>query len=173
MIYAATGHRPDKLGGYSAAAHAKLCYIAAEWIMQAQPTELIIGMALGWDIAIAEAAYELSIPYTAAVPFPQQASQWPTLAQDRWRYFLRAAKLVHYVDIFYSKTAFQARNIWMVDHADALVAMWNGSAGGTRNCIAYAKRVGKPVQNLFPLWRPSSPRQHAPCPSRRRIAEKD
>jgi hypothetical protein len=31
----------------------------------------------------------------------------------------------------------------MVDNADAVIAVWNGRPGRTKNCIEYAK--GKPV----------------------------
>ena len=36
--------------------------------------------------------------------------------------------------------AFQQRNEWMVDHSSRLIAIYNGSPGGTRNTIEYAKR---------------------------------
>jgi uncharacterized phage-like protein YoqJ len=45
--------------------------------------------------------------------------------------------------------AMQLRNIWMVDHADEVWAFWDGSKGGTANCVKYAERVNKPVRNLF------------------------
>ena len=40
----------------------------------------------------------------------------------------------------------------MVDRADRLVALWSGAPGGTARCVAYAKRTGKPVDNLWPRW---------------------
>ena len=40
----------------------------------------------------------------------------------------------------YSMAAFQQRNEWMVDHSSRLIAIYNGSPGGTRNTIEYAKR---------------------------------
>jgi len=45
----------------------------------------------------------------------------------------------------YNSTCMQDRNEWMVDHCHALVAVWNGTGGGTANCVGYAKRVGKPI----------------------------
>jgi nucleoside 2-deoxyribosyltransferase len=44
----------------------------------------------------------------------------------------------------------QDRNIWMVDHCDALIAVWDGTSGGTANCVGYAKRVGKPIVYIDP-----------------------
>ena len=36
--------------------------------------------------------------------------------------------------------AFQQRNEWMVDHSSRLIAIYNGTPGGTRNTIEYAKQ---------------------------------
>jgi nucleoside 2-deoxyribosyltransferase len=37
----------------------------------------------------------------------------------------------------------------MVDNCDTVVAVWNGTSGGTKNCIDYAKKQNKPVANLY------------------------
>lgn len=44
--------------------------------------------------------------------------------------------------------AYKARNEYMVDHADHLVAFWNKSTkpSGTGSCISYAYKVGKTVK---------------------------
>jgi uncharacterized phage-like protein YoqJ len=44
----------------------------------------------------------------------------------------------------------QDRNIWMVDHCDALIAVWDGTSGGTANCVRYAQKVGKPIVFIDP-----------------------
>jgi uncharacterized phage-like protein YoqJ len=44
----------------------------------------------------------------------------------------------------------QDRNKWMVDHCDALVAIWNGTSGGTANCVKYALSVNKPIVMINP-----------------------
>jgi len=43
----------------------------------------------------------------------------------------------------------QTRNIWMVDNCDLVLALWDGSDGGTGNCIKYANKIGKPIVNLW------------------------
>jgi uncharacterized phage-like protein YoqJ len=48
--------------------------------------------------------------------------------------------------------AMQRRNEWMVDRADKLVALWDGSWGGTFNCIEYARKKGVPFDNLWARW---------------------
>jgi uncharacterized phage-like protein YoqJ len=39
----------------------------------------------------------------------------------------------------------QIRNEWMVDRCDKLIAVWDGSKGGTGNCVDYAKSVNKDI----------------------------
>ena len=40
----------------------------------------------------------------------------------------------------FTYAAFQIRNRWMVDHAVRLIAVYNGTPGGTRNTLAYAQK---------------------------------
>lgn len=37
----------------------------------------------------------------------------------------------------------------MVDNSNAVLALWNGSEGGTGNCVRYAKEKNK---KIFQLW---------------------
>jgi len=41
--------------------------------------------------------------------------------------------------------AYQLRNEFMVDAADVLAAFFDGSPGGTANCVRYASKIGKRV----------------------------
>lgn len=68
MLIAATGHRPDKLGGYGRH-DARLEDIARGYLSMLQPAGVITGMALGWDTRFALAALSLGLPLHAAVPF--------------------------------------------------------------------------------------------------------
>jgi hypothetical protein len=36
----------------------------------------------------------------------------------------------------------------LVNHSERLVAVWNGSSGGTSNCVSYAQTRGKPITRL-------------------------
>jgi uncharacterized phage-like protein YoqJ len=36
-----------------------------------------------------------------------------------------------------------ARNAWMVDQCEALLAVWDGTPGGTSGCVNYAKSTAK------------------------------
>ena len=37
----------------------------------------------------------------------------------------------------------------MVDNCTHVLAMWDGSEGGTANCVKYAQAVNKPIINLW------------------------
>jgi uncharacterized phage-like protein YoqJ len=112
---------------------------------------MISGMALGWDTAFAIATIRLGIPLVAAVPFSGQESRWPEAAQARYRSIIAAASDVIVVSPgSYAPAAMHARNRWMVDHCDALAALWNGSPdGGTAACVRYAASVGRQTINLW------------------------
>lgn len=150
MIICATGHRPEKLGGYKERARVKLRELAIAYLTEQRPEKAISGMALGWDTAFAEAAIILRIPLIAAVPFPGQESMWPQSSQDTFRFILsQAAEVVEVSPGPYAVWKMQVRNKWMVNHADKLCALYDGSTGGTANCIAYAQSLGRPIDNLW------------------------
>ena len=67
MIIAGTGHRPDKLGGYSDDVLSKLIKLARTTLFDLKPKKVISGMALGWDMALAYAALALTEPEVVAV----------------------------------------------------------------------------------------------------------
>lgn len=153
MILAGTGHRPDKLGGYGAESRDRLVALAHAAIRKYNPARVITGMALGWDMALAHAAYSLDVPYTAAIPFEGQESRWPPLSQQNWRFYVENAdSVIHVSDPGYAAWKMQRRNEWMVDNATHVLALWNGTPGGTANCVAYAHKVGRPVINIWPSW---------------------
>lgn len=150
MIIAGTGHRPNKLGGYDIYAHKKLIDFAKERLIEYQPSTIISGMALGWDTAIAEAAVDLDIPFHAYIPFRGQELRWPIATRATYNALLKKAQFVRVCsDGDYSPRAMQIRNQCMVDACDLLLALWNGTPGGTANCVAYAVHQQKPCHNLW------------------------
>lgn len=155
MIVAATGHRPDKLGGYGDQASTNLVALAVDAINDlannCDPRDFVIsGMALGWDMAVAEAACIWGVPFHAYVPFEGQESRWPIKSQRLWKRLIdRAAKVVVCSGGGYAPWKMQERNKRMVDDADLILALWNGSDGGTANCVNYAQQRGKPIKNVW------------------------
>jgi uncharacterized phage-like protein YoqJ len=153
MNLAGTGHRPSKLGGYDNATYTRLVALAQTAIKELKPELVISGGALGWDMALAAAANIERVPFLVAVPFKGQEAMWPKLTQERYQRMLeRAQDVVIVCEGGYEARKMQVRNEWMVDHCDLLLALWNGSNGGTANCIEYAERVGRPIKNLWATW---------------------
>jgi uncharacterized phage-like protein YoqJ len=151
MIVAGTGHRPPKLGGYGASVARELQHLAVAELSALKPREVISGMAVGWDQALARAAIELNLPWHAYIPFVGQERLWPTATQAAYRDLLaRAATVVICSPGGYSAYKMQIRNERMVDDCDTLLALWDGSEGGTANCVNYAHSVGRTVENCWP-----------------------
>jgi len=153
MIVAFTGHRPDKLGGYRVPnpTYIKVCQQIDFALRELKPEKVISGMALGVDQWAAYIAHKLQIPFVAAVPFEKQESKWPQQSQETYHKLLKLASEVVIISPGgYSHDKMQIRNQWMVDHCDKLIAVWDGSSGGTGNCVGYAKSVKKDIFFINP-----------------------
>lgn len=156
MIVAGTGHRPDKLHltkHYSLDNHLKLTAYLKAGLPETGATEVISGMAMGFDLALAHAAIQLMLPLTAAIPFAGHELRW----DDEWRKICSdarcmAANVVIVSDGEFETWKYQKRNEWMVDHCDKMLVMWDGSDGGTWNCLQYAEKKSKPYTNVMQGW---------------------
>lgn len=155
MIIAFTGHRPEKLGGYGpSAVQDDVRRRIRNALADLRPSHAISGMALGVDQWAAEECDAAGIPWTAAIPFKGQESQWPAASQRRYRDLLGWATRIHVVSPGgYTREKMQDRNRWMVDNCDLLIAVWDGSDGGTANCYRYAKSIGRRIARINPLRR--------------------
>lgn len=154
MIIAGTGHRPDKLGGYNMKATMRLHQIATTAVLTAKPDIIISGMAQGWDMALAQCAINLKIPLWAYIPFVGQEQVWPQATRLYYLELLRRAEKVEVCsEGGFTKAAMHRRNRRMVDDCDSLLAMWDGSDGGTAGCISYASFIGRPYTNLWEHYR--------------------
>lgn len=150
MIITATGHRPNKLGGYGDDVRKRLRTVARNYLGLSLARMAVSGMALGWDQAFAEAALDLGIPFIAAVPFEGQDCQWPADARARYGWLLKQAEDVRVVSPGgYSAAKMQRRNVWMVNMADRVCALWDGSPGGTRNAVHHARSLNIPIDNVW------------------------
>lgn len=158
MIIAGTGHRPDKLGGYDPHTTRRVIDFAIYTLDHFKPSLVISGMAQGWDMALAQAAINLNIPFHAYVPFAGQEQVWPSATRLYYHELLKRAELVKIcTEGGYSRAAMQKRNIEMVNACDLLVALWNGSPGGTANCINYAQFMQRPIVNLYANFESGEP----------------
>jgi uncharacterized phage-like protein YoqJ len=151
LTWAATGHRPHRLGGYDGDVLDRYIAVAIQFLISFTPYRVFIGMALGWDTAMAYACIDQNVPFVAAIPFEGQEKSWPHKDQERYRMFLSMAAEKHIISPGgYNAGAMFVRNRWMVDRCQAVAAMWDGkSDGGTVHCIEYAQSKNVPVVNLW------------------------
>lgn len=142
MRITVTGHRPNKLRGLDVDAFA----LAAFASRAPAGAEFNIGMALGWDLACAQACTRLGIPYRAFIPFEGQELRWPSADRMRYTLLLNCATDVQVVSRVPCREAYTDRNKVMVDNCAAVWALWDGSAGGTGHCVGYA------MGRQFEVW---------------------
>jgi len=155
MTIAITGHRPNKLGNdydLKSPLIERINILLEEIILNYQPDFMISGMALGIDTLWARLAIKNDIKLIAAIPFENQDVMW--VEKSRKIYHDLLSKAWNVVNVSgqtrYKPEYMQMRNEWMVDKCDILVAVWNGSKGGTGNCVQYAQRVGKKMIRIDP-----------------------
>jgi uncharacterized phage-like protein YoqJ len=162
MKVAVTGHRPNKLnneydgiGPYSDHIRYHLQEVISTYtvgVHLGMNLTLISGMALGVDMIWAELAIANNIPFIAAIPCQGQHSVWPQKSKERYLDLIDHPLCTKmYISIGeYSPQKMQLRNKWMVDNCNLLVAVWDGTTGGTKNCYNYAISVNKPVLRINP-----------------------
>lgn len=148
-----TGHRPDKLGGYTAFdAHAMVKAFMREAIALFAPIELVQGGALGVDQWSAELAIEAKTRLVTLEPFTTHGENWPAASRAHRRALLaQSAEVTVVTPGGYSNIKYQIRNEAIVDRVDVMLAVWDGSMGGTGNCVQYARRVNRPLFILNPM----------------------
>lgn len=152
-----TGHRPDKLYGYDLNDYRwqLLKNRIAKYLIDYKCKTFRCGMALGVDTIAAMACIDLiesghKIEIIACIPFAGQESRWPYQSRKMYYELLeKCSDKVIVCDGGYQPYKMQQRNIYMVDRSDLVLAVWDGSSGGTGNCVAYAQSKDKVIINLY------------------------
>ena len=147
-----TGHRPEKLTRQEKAIKNDL----EKEIRQAVADGLnvfITGMARGVDIWAAQIVLMLrdegsDVKLMCACPYEGFERGWSQDWRKQYGEILASADLVKYVCGGYSRSCFQIRNEWMVNHAARVIAVFNGEKSGTKNTIDYAIRQNVPVEYI-------------------------
>lgn len=147
-----TGHRPEKLRRSEKAICAELEREIRKAISDGL-TVFITGMARGVDIWAGETVLRLrseamSVRLICACPYEGFERAWSNEWQRRYHAVMKDADLVRYICPGYSRSCFQIRNKWMVNHSSRVIAVFNGQPSGTKNTIDYARRQGVPVVQI-------------------------
>lgn len=150
-VAAGSGHR--LYGFHAGAARREMRRYARYVLRRHEPDEVISGGALGWDQALGWAAVDLMIPLTLCLPFPGMEGRWQPDQQAEFKALVNRAARIEIVCDSFSTEAYQDRNVWMVDHADYVLGLWDGRhGGGTFNCLRYASERGVRVFQLWQEW---------------------
>jgi uncharacterized phage-like protein YoqJ len=158
-----TGHRPNKFAFRYNEEHED-CVKIKELITQEVEVAIaegyvtfISGMALGVDMWAAEAVlmHRKEYPHIkliAAVPCQNQERMWPKASQDRYNAILAEAdEVVLVTDAPYNPKTMIDRDQWMVDRSDRIIAVFDGSDGGTKHTYDYALDKGIEIVRIHPV----------------------
>jgi len=151
MIVAGTGHRPEDAEDESVVrtkARVKLQYPGKTG---KKVETFICGMAAGFDLWAADEARKLGLKVIAARPWTTHTAR----KEDEELYqtimdYASKIVVVTEADEYPGPWVYHKRNEWMVDNAEAVMAYWSGvEKGGTFACVNYAKKVKKPIANIY------------------------
>jgi len=113
------------------------------------------GMAVGFDLAAAEAVLECravcpGLRLVAVIPFKGQAVRFSAGDRARFERVAAAADETIVLSAGYHRGVYTVRNDFLVGHAARLIAWFDGSPGGTSYTVRRALRLGRTVDNLCP-----------------------
>lgn len=111
------------------------------------------GGALGFDTIAGERVVALKrqhpdVRLIMVLPCGDQARYWPSSAIPRYERLLYMADGIRVLAPTYYEGCMQARNRYMVDHAQLCICYLRYQKGGTASTVAYAIRQRVPVLNV-------------------------
>ena len=148
-----TGHRPEKLpwrydeNDPRCAALKERIADTVRAVYEAGVRHFICGMAKGCDMYFAEAVIAMRDEYPgvtleAAIPCESQADRWSVAERERYFYVIHQCDRETLVQREYTDDCMLRRNRYMVDNASILIAVYDGTRGGTMQTVNYAARRG-------------------------------
>ncbi len=160
MICCVTGHRPE--GFPFSRSEADPGYVeymetlskTIEDLIRNGYDHFVTGMAEGADLDFARLVLRHKEKYPhilleAALPYPSRSAKYIRETTKERASILEQCDLAQEVSPAYHRGCMQKRNVYMVDKADMVLAIWNGTEkGGTWNTIRYARQKGRNIQYL-------------------------
>ena len=134
-------------------------------------TQFLSGMAEATDtwfslIVLSLREKNPAIKLHCILPCKEQADKWSASSRDLYHSILDRADSIVYVSRVYHKNCMLERNRFLVDHAAALLAIYNGErCGGTAATVRYAQKMGREIIVIEPLTRLISHSDIAPGPA--------
>lgn len=159
-VCAFSGHRPEKLPWGSDEEDPR-CRALKLQMEQALRTlceggchRYLCGMARGTDLYYLEILSRLRQEYPltieAVIPCPSQSHRWDPAARRQYLRLLGLCDRMTVLEERYTDGCMLRRNRYMVEHADILMTVFDGSPGGTARHGAICQEPGL---RLITLWR--------------------
>ena len=156
-----TGHRPEKLPWGKNVQDTRCLALktkirdAVEAARAEGKCHFICGMARGCDFYFAEAVLALreehpEITLEAAIPCAVQSASWSVAQRHRWEELIAACDKRTVLQEYYTPDCMIRRNRYMVEHSSLVIAVYDGSDGGTRRTLEYAIREKVPFVDIDP-----------------------
>ena len=129
--------------------------VIREKLHQYEADAVVTGMALGFDMLVAEVCIEENIPFVAAIPCSGQTKSWNPKEKARYMQLVdKAWKTKVVCEGPFAIWKLFERNRWIVNRSTIILSYWNGiEKGGTAAAVKEAKKMGRPHENLFSLCR--------------------
>lgn len=153
-----TGHRPESLpfgeNEQSVGGILLKAMLLTEIIDRASKgvDTFYCGAARGSDILFGEQVLWVktsmypAIRLICVVPHEEQARGWSESWRERYFVLLERASDEVLISARYTRDCYHRRNRYMVDHSEALLAVYNGShTGGTAYTVTYARKAAKEI----------------------------
>lgn len=156
-----TGHRPEKLPWGQNEADPR-CTALKQKLRDAVVTayeagfcHFICGMARGSDFYFADTVLALrkkhpEITLEAAIPCAEQCAAWTWEQRSRWERIVAQCDRKTVLQEHYTPGCMIRRNHYMVDHSALVIAVYDGTSGGTRRTLEYAIRQKIPFVDIDP-----------------------
>lgn len=156
-----TGHRPQKLPWGFDEDDERCEKMKAqterliEMAINSGYENFLTGMALGFDIIVAEILLKLKKAYphikiVGALPCKNQDCVWRKEQRKRYKKILRKLDNIRCIYENYEEGCNHERNKYMIDNSSLCIALYDGKGGGTKQTIDYAKCQGLKVVIVKP-----------------------
>jgi len=153
MLITGTAPHPALIHEHRATPSGDLICLARLALSKYQVTRLLTSLSPGWEQALAKAAVEMNIPYTAVIPYPGRDAEWEGQARLLYLDLLARAAGVYLVGDARSSQALFAAHCWQIDHAEYLLTLWDFEfESETFQSLRYALERGLVVVNLWNDW---------------------
>lgn len=126
---------------------------------ESPPVIGLSSLAAGADQLFASCLLELGGHLHVVVPSAHYDETFPTMEsrQSYYHYLAKASDIIEMDEPSPSERAFFNAGCKIVDLSDKMIAIWDGNAargfGGTADVVAYARKLGRPLEII---WREDS-----------------